>query len=70
MEPSHTWLTSTEAAAYLRVKTRTLLLWTRQGKVQGFRLSGTIRHVWRFRRSDLDATLMRSSAGPTDREAA
>ncbi len=29
------WLTAKEAAAHLRVKARTLLLWTRQGRVNG-----------------------------------
>jgi excisionase family DNA binding protein len=52
-----TWLTAAEAAAYLRVKTRTLLLWVRRGKVKAFALSGTKRHVWRFRPIDLDAML-------------
>ncbi len=52
-----TWLTATEAAAYLKVKPRTLLLWVRQGKAKAFALSGTHRHVWRFRREDLDAIL-------------
>jgi hypothetical protein len=42
----------------LRVKARTLLLWVRQGKVKGYSLSGTKRHVWRFRRADLDANLL------------
>ena len=54
------WLTAAEAAAYVKVKVRTLLLWARQGKVKGYLLSGTSRHrrhVWRFRRSDLDAML-------------
>ena len=49
------WLTADEAAEYLKVKTRTLLLWVRQGKVKACALSGTKRHVWRFRRADLDA---------------
>jgi excisionase family DNA binding protein len=56
LEPS-VWLTAEEAAGYLRVQTRTLLLWARQGKVKGHTLSGTKRHVWRFRRIDLDAML-------------
>lgn len=55
------WLTAMEAAAYLKVKVRTLLLWVRQGKVKGFALSGTKRRVWRFRQADLDATLMESA---------
>jgi excisionase family DNA binding protein len=42
------WLTAEEAAHHLRVKSRTLLLWVRQDKVKGYKLSGTKRHVWRF----------------------
>ena len=37
------WLTASEAARYLKVKLRTLLLWMRQGKVKGFALSGAKR---------------------------
>ena len=55
------WLTATEAAHYLKVKPRTLLLWARQGKVKGHALSGTKRHVWRFRRTELDAMLVTPS---------
>ncbi len=57
-EPLVQWLTANEAAAYLRVDSRTLLRWAREGKVRGFQLSGTTRHVWRFRHCDLDATLV------------
>jgi excisionase family DNA binding protein len=57
------WLTSDEAARHLKVKPRTLLLWVRQGKVKGYKLSGTKRHVWRFLRSDLDAALFRHPQG-------
>jgi excisionase family DNA binding protein len=59
------WLTAAEAAQHLKVKIRTLLLWVRQGKVKGFALSGTQRHVWRFRQTDLDAALMESSVLPS-----
>lgn len=59
------WLTATEAALYLKVKARTLLLWVRQGKVKGFALSGTKRRVWRFRRQDLDAALLESGVLPS-----
>jgi excisionase family DNA binding protein len=52
------WLTASEAAHYLKVRTRTLLLWTRQGKVLGYALSGTKRRVWRYRREDLDHALL------------
>ena len=66
---SQTWLTASEAAAYLRVKPRTLLLWVRQGKVKAFALSGTRRRVWRFRQQDLGAAVMESpvlcSSAPT-----
>jgi len=51
------WLTAREAAHYLRVEPRTVLLWTRQGKLKGYSLSGTRRRVWRFRYTDLDAML-------------
>jgi len=53
--PTAEWLTAKEAAKYLKVKPRTLLLWVRQGKLQAFALSGVKRHVWRFRKQDLDA---------------
>ena len=52
------WLTAAEAAAYLSVKPRSLLLWVRQGKVQAYALSGTQRRVWRFLKADLDAALL------------
>lgn len=51
------WLTAAEAAAYLKVRVRTLLLWVRQGKIKGYALSGTKRRVWRFLVDDLDAKL-------------
>jgi excisionase family DNA binding protein len=52
------WLTTEEASAYLKVKPRSLLLWVRQGKLPAYALSGTRRRVWRFRREDLDSTLL------------
>ena len=55
------WLTAEEAAQHLKVKTRTLLVWVRQGKVKGYALSGTRRRVWRFLRSDLNAMLTKPS---------
>ena len=60
------WLTVSEAARYLKVKPRTLLLWTRQGKVKGFALSGTKRRVWRFRQADLDAALVEPAVLPSE----
>jgi excisionase family DNA binding protein len=63
-EHGSTWLTAEEAAQHLRVSTRTLLLWARQGKVKGYVLTGVKRHVWRFRQLDLDATLELPSVCP------
>jgi excisionase family DNA binding protein len=59
--PTSEWLTASEAARYVKIKPRTLQLWARLGKVKGYALSGTKRHVWRFRRADLDAALMGST---------
>ena len=58
--PQSEWLTITEAAVYLKVKPRTLLLWVRQGKVKAYALSGTKRRVWRLRQEDLDSALLAS----------
>lgn len=66
-QPANDWLTANEAANYLKVKPRTLLLWARQGKVKGYTLSGATRHVWRFRHADLDATLEMPSVRPEER---
>ena len=55
--PKSDWLTAGEAAAYLKVRKRSLLLWVRQGKVTAYALSGTTRRVWRFRKEDLDSLL-------------
>ena len=59
------WLTADEAAKHLKIKTRTLLLWVRQGKVKAFALSGTKRRVWRFRHQDLDAALVELTVLPS-----
>lgn len=55
------WLTASEAAVYLKVRTRTVLLWVRQGKLRGYALSGAQRHVWRFRAVDLDRMMVEPS---------
>jgi excisionase family DNA binding protein len=59
------WMTASEAAAYLKVKTRTLLLWVRQAKVKAYALSGTRRRIWRFRKEDLDAAMLASCVLPS-----
>jgi excisionase family DNA binding protein len=58
--PTSQWLTSNEAAAYLKVAPRTLLAWARQGRLKGHILSGIHRQTWRFRQADLDACLKES----------
>jgi excisionase family DNA binding protein len=58
------WLTLNEAAAYLKVKPRTLAQWVKERKVPGHKLSGTERCIWRFLQSELDAMLGVSS--PTE----
>jgi excisionase family DNA binding protein len=58
--PQSDWLTASEAAEYLKVKPRSLLLWVRQRKIKAYSLSGTKRRVWRFRREDLDSALFAS----------
>jgi excisionase family DNA binding protein len=55
------WLTASEAAVYLKVRTRTVLLWVRRGKLKGYALSGAKRHVWRFRTVDLDRMMVEPS---------
>jgi excisionase family DNA binding protein len=65
VSPNAEWLTAVEAAQYLKVKVRTLLLWVRRGKVKAFALSGTQRRVWRFRQIDLDAAFMESPVLPS-----
>jgi len=51
-------LTAAEVAAYVKGQTRTVLLWTRQGKLKGYSLSGTKRRVWRYLQSDVDSLLL------------
>lgn len=57
MQISTQWLTSKEAADYLKIQRRTLLQWARSGKVKGYVLSGLDRITWRFLIPDLDAML-------------
>ena len=52
------WLTAAEAAAYLKVSRRALLQWVREGSVRAYALHGQKRHVWRFLKEDLDASIL------------
>jgi excisionase family DNA binding protein len=61
------WLSAEQAANYLGVEARTLLSWVREGKVKGYKLSGTQRHVWRFLIEDLDATMVAPSVALQNR---
>lgn len=63
---SNKWLTAGEAAEYLKVEPRTILRWARERKIPAHPLMGTRRRIWRFLRSELDAILGVSSAGPAD----
>lgn len=60
------WLTAKEAAAYLKIRPRTLLLWARQGKIPAHKLSGIHRCIYRFLGRELDLMLELSSAEPAD----
>ncbi len=60
MNETSPWMTTAEAAAYLKIKPRTLLFWVHHGKAQAYALSGTKRRVWRFLQTDLDTMLAHS----------
>ncbi len=60
------WLTTVEAAAYLRTKPRTLLKWVREGSIKAWPLHGTARRTWRFRKEDLDSALGFFGTGNSD----
>ena len=60
------WITAHEAAEYLKIRPRTLLLWARQGKVPAHKLSGIKRCIYRFLRDELDLILGVSSAEPAE----
>jgi len=53
MEP--TWLTSAEAAAYLRIAPRTLRRWVQLGRVKRYKPEGIQAPL--FKREDLDAVM-------------
>jgi len=52
------WMTAEDAARYLKVPRKTLLVWARRGQIRGYQLSGTQRHIWRFKQEDLDAAML------------
>lgn len=56
--PQSEWLTADEAASYLKLKTRSLLRLVRRGDLRAYALCGRRRHVWRFRKGDLDSALL------------
>jgi excisionase family DNA binding protein len=49
------WMNTVEAAAYLRVAHRTVLLWAKTGRIPAHKLSGGQRVTWRFCADELDA---------------
>ena len=64
--PQSDWLTASEAAAYLKVKPRSLLLWVRHGRIPAYALSGTKRRIGRFRKEDLDNFLLAHPVIPSE----
>lgn len=58
------WLTSAEAAQYLKVQPRTILKWAKQGSIPAHPLSGCKRVTWRFRADELDAFMNGSQKRP------
>jgi excisionase family DNA binding protein len=57
------WMTVHEAASYLKVKPRTLLLWARKKQIRSYTLCGTQRRRWRFLKADLDSRLLAQDVG-------
>ena len=55
MSRDETWLTTTEAASYLRVHPETLRNWARKGMIPAAKLGN--RGGFRFKRKDLDRFL-------------
>ena len=68
--PQSEWLTSAEAAAYLKVAHRTVLEWAKTGRIPAHRLSGSLRVTYRFRAVELDAMLGPPSAAKGEINAA
>jgi excisionase family DNA binding protein len=61
-QPITEWLTSQEAAAYLKISPRTAVDLAKRGVIPGHPLSGAKRIRWRFLRAELDAKLLSLSA--------
>jgi excisionase family DNA binding protein len=56
------WLTSEEAAKYLKLSPRTIVALAHAGKLPAHALTGTQRRTWRFLSSELDAVMMNPPA--------
>lgn len=57
----HRWLNAREAALFLGIKPRTVLLWARQGRIPAVALAGTQRRLWRFSLAALEAFIANGS---------
>jgi PTS system nitrogen regulatory IIA component len=57
MQPSEAWLTTQEAARYLRVHPETVRRWAREGLIPAAKLGR--RGGFRFKRDDLDRFVQR-----------
>jgi excisionase family DNA binding protein len=62
-------LTAREVAERLGYSVDTIHRWTREGKLRGYRVSGTARGRLRYRESDLDAQLAERATAAPVREA-
>jgi excisionase family DNA binding protein len=60
-------LTAREVADRFGFATETVLRWTREGKLPGYRISGTKHGRLRYREDDLKALLTERATGATDR---
>ena len=57
MEFTRNWMTSQEAAAYLKLSPRTIVAMARDGRLPAHMLCGAQRHIWSFLAEELDATM-------------
>jgi excisionase family DNA binding protein len=60
-------LTAREVAEQLGFSVDTVLRWTREGRLRGYRISGTKHGRLRYREDELEALLAERATGATDR---
>jgi excisionase family DNA binding protein len=57
MSDHEQWVTTREAASYLKINVRTLRHLVRLGRIKGHVILGTKRKGWRFRLRELDGSM-------------